>query len=328
MVLVTGATGLVGSYVCRELLKEGIPCIGLKRAESSMELVSNIREYVQWDQTSLFELTELQQLLNKVDAVINCAGMVSFSKRDRDELHEVNVKATANLVNCALKAGVPRFLQVSSIAAIGKSRFSEVVNEKNKLENAPSAYARSKYLGELEVWRGMAEGLSAVIVNPSVILGPGNWKKGSTRLFHYIWSEKPFYLQGKINYVDVRDNATIIVQLLQQETINNERYILNAGVVSYQQLFKGIAHHFGKKTPGIKVSSGMIRQAARLDKLRATLTGKPQLITDELADAAKGTVIYSNNKILNLVDYSFRELDNTLAYTCKELKNRYTGCNV
>jgi nucleoside-diphosphate-sugar epimerase len=202
------------------------------------------------------------------------------------------------------------------------------VTEKNKLENAPNAYARSKYLGELEVWRGMAEGLPAVIVNPSVILGPGNWEKGSTRLFHYIWNEKPFYLQGKMNYIDVRDNATIIVQLLQQETISNERYILNAGVVSYQKLFEGIAHYFDKKTPGIKVSSGMIRQAARFDKLRATLTGRPQQITDELADAAKGTVIYSNNKILDLLGYPFRELDDTLDYACRELKNRYAGCNV
>jgi dihydroflavonol-4-reductase len=282
--------------------------------------VQDIAGQIEWVEGDILDLAALSRAMAGVTVVIHTAAVISFNPADRTRMHKINVEGTANIVNVCLANGVSKLCYVSSVAALGRKKNDHQISEDSKWEHSAynSYYGQTKYLAELEVWRGMAEGLSGVIINPSIILGPGNWGQGSTKLFKYVWDEHAFYTGGSISYVDVRDVAQIIFQLIRSE-ITLERFILNGGNIKIKELFEEIATHFGKKPPYLQVNSLLASIVWRLEYVRSLITGKEPIITRETAQAAQKEYTYINEKVKQKLHYSFYPIEDTIAWTCSEL---------
>lgn len=320
MIFITGANGLLGSFICRKLLDAGCKIRALRRANSDMHLVNDIKDQIEWIEGDVMDLVSIEEQLRGITTVIHCAAVVSYKNRNKQKLYKTNVEGTANIVNACINTGIIKLVYISSVATIGKEKFQYESDEDTKWNGAEpvSEYARTKYLAELEVWRGAAEGLKPIIVNPSVILGPGDWNKSSTKIFKYILDQKPFYTAGKINFVDVRDVAEITVHLLNRD-VHNERYIINADSITYQKLFEKIAQSFDIKPPWVKVPSSLVKLTIMLDTLKSRLLQSEPLIGEDLSGVANNNHTYSNAKIKELVNFNFRKIDETIQWSCKEL---------
>lgn len=328
IVFVTGTNGLIGSVTARRLLKDGYRVRGLRRSTSDMRLVQDIYAQIEWIEGDVLDITALDEAMEGVTFIVHTAAIVSFIPRDRHQMYDINVNGTANVVNAALMAGIKKMAFVSSVAALGRpdpSKLSEreatVIDEHQKWEESPlnSHYGKSKYLAELEVWRGVAEGLPSVVVNPSMVLGEGDWSRSSTQLFKYVFDEKKYYTEGLINYVDVQDVAAAIVTLLFSE-IKNERYILSAGHVTYKELFEKMAAGFGKKAPSKVVSTLMAETIWRVEAIRSWLTGSKPLITKETAKTARTKLVYDGQKIKQELGFQYKSLEETVTRVCDGLK--------
>jgi nucleoside-diphosphate-sugar epimerase len=323
MVFITGVNGLIGSFVAREFLRQGHPVRALRRKQSDLSLVQDIAAQIDWVEGDVFDIPLLTQSIQANDIVIHSAAIVSFAPARKDEMFRTNVEGTANLVNVCLKKGVKKFGFVSSVAALGRTKKELLVTEESKWEESDlnTSYAQTKYLAELEVWRGAAEGLPVVIVNPSVVLGPGDWSRSSTQLFRYAFQERSFYPQGSVNYVDVRDVAEAIFSLISSDIIA-EKFILNAGTVSYRELLEQIATRFGKKPPRWQVQPWMAAIAWRMEWLKGLFSGKEPLLTRETARTSQTKYVYQNDKIKQQLGFSFRKLSDTIDWSCTLLKDR------
>ena len=242
-------------------------------------------------------------------------------------MYKVNVEGTSNVVNVCLKLQIGKLCHVSSIAAIGRPDSRKVIaghdvvlDETHRWEDSPenSEYAKTKHLAELEVWRGIAEGLNAVIVNPTLILGEGDWAKSSTQIFRYVYREKPFYTEGIANYVDVKDVAEVIFKLLLSP-ISGERFLLNGGSISYGNLFNTIADAMHKKRPTFKVGAGLAGVIWRVEALRTWLLGTKPLITKETAQSAARKISYNNEKVRKALGFQFQPIERTVARVSESL---------
>ena len=328
MVLVTGCNGLVGSAVARELLQNGYSVRALVRPNADRSLLKDIEEKIAWVEGDILDVSALESALAGVSQVVHAAAVVSFAPSQRATMHKTNVEGTANVVNACLKANVQKLCFVSSVAALGRpdpSRGSKseageqiVIDENQKWEESPlnSAYAKTKRLAELEVWRGVAEGLRAVVVNPSVVLGEGNWDRSSSQLFKYAYDQKPFYTQGTVNVVDAADVARA-VRLLLFSDIVGERFILSAGALSYQSLFGKMADGFKKKHPTIKVTDFIAQVVWRVEAVRSWVTGKAPLITRETAMSSRTNFVMDGQKIEQSLDFEYADIGTTVARICK-----------
>jgi dihydroflavonol-4-reductase len=319
MIAVTGATGLLGSYVVRKLLQDKIPFVALKRTSSDMVLVNDIAAEINWHEADVNDYDSLLAAFSNVTGVIHAAAVVSYHKRDRENLNYVNIVGTANVVNACLQLSIKRLLHVSSVAALGKQKNNQVLDENSKWIDGAinSQYAISKYKAELEVWRGQEEGLQTVIVNPSVILAPTNWNNSSAQLFKYAWQQRPFYTQGSFSAVDVRDVASCIVKLYQS-TIEAERFIINSEAITYLKFFQLAAKHFQKKPPTILVGKKLLQVAAIFESIRGLLTGSNPLVTKETAQLAGRAFTYKNEKIKRAIDIDFQSVEDSIGWCCSE----------
>lgn len=319
MIAVTGANGLLGSYVVRNLLEKKLPFVALKRKGSDLSALSDVIEKITWRDADVSDFESLTEAFQEVTGVIHAAAIVSYHKKDRDELYRINVEGTAHVVNACLQLGINRLLHVSSVAALGKEKGQLRVDEESKWVegNIVSSYADSKYKAELEVWRGQEEGLSTLVVNPSVILAPGDWNKSSAQLFKYAWQQRPFYTDGAVSAVDVRDVAECIVRLYVSE-IQAERFIITGEQVSYYDFFRKAAHHFQKRPPSIRVSKPLLQVAAFLEAMRGALTGSNPLVTKETAQLAGRSFTYSNEKIKKVLGVEFQSIENSIRWCCEE----------
>ena len=328
MILVTGANGLLGSYICRKLLSEDLPFMALKRPHSDLSLLEEVKDDIQWIVGDLDDLETLEDKIKGIKTVIHSAALMSFHSADRSKMTKVNVLGTRNLVNLCLRAGIPELIYISSVAALGRPKNIREIDENTKWQPSGlnSAYGESKYFAELEVWRGQAEGLKTTVVNPSVILGPGDWEKSSAKIFKYVWDERPAYASGKINYVDVRDVADIVVDLHKGD-LHGERFIINAGNANYKDVFNIIAKHFNKKPPGIKVSPWMMAPAVSAAKVISWLKREKPALTIESARLSQSDFYFKNDKIIHRLAFQFRSLEDTLRWCCNELKLKYVKCN-
>ncbi len=320
MIFITGATGLLGSFLAKEFIKTGHKVKAMKRESSSFQLLGKDAEKIIWEEGDLSDITGLEKIIEGVDTIVHSAALVSYLPQDKELLFETNARGTANLVNAALNKGISKFIHISSIAAIGRSKNESQVTEASVWEDSPmnTSYGKSKYLAELEVWRGFEEGLNGFIVNPSIILGPGDWNSGSSQLFKYVWKNNLFYSEKEMNYIDVRDVTKIVICLLNRN-ITGERFILNAGTTSYKHFFDLVAEKFGKRKPPYKVTKLIGNIAWRFEYLRYILTGSKPLITKETSGLSKSEVIYSNEKIKNLLNYSFIPFEETVSWSCEQL---------
>ncbi|KYG82563.1 SDR family NAD(P)-dependent oxidoreductase [Roseivirga echinicomitans] len=324
MVFVTGATGLLGSFICRELIKNGQSIRAVKRGSSQLTLIEDIVDQIEWVDGDMNDTTFLFEALEGIDGVIHGAAIISFDKRDEDRMYKTNVQGTADLVNACLKAEVKNFVQISSVAALGRKPGQKFIDEKDKWEGTEydSIYARSKYLQELEVWRGAQEGLNVKIVNPTVVLSPGLWGSGSTSVFKYAYDSKTFHPEGTINFVDVRDVAEICIKLLGSD-VQNERFVLNAGTKEFRDFFAEVASRFGKKPPSKPVPYWMLKVAVKLEFVRSRIMRQSALITSDTAKLSRMHYHFKNDKVKKALNFEFRPVNETLDWSVRELKSMH-----
>lgn len=316
MILVTGATGLLGAELVRQLTDRGLEVRATKRKSSILPFFLKNNKLISWIDFDLLDFSSLQSALDGVSKVYHCAAMISFQKADKATLFEVNITGTANLVNLCLEQNI-RLLQVSSVAALGEARQGKMIDESCFWEYQPRAqnYALSKYRSEMEVWRGIAEGLDAVIVNPSIILGKNTGYNGSGAFFKTVKNGLKFYTEGSMGFVDVEDVASCMV-LLMESQITAERFIINAANWPYKDLLSQIAGGFKLKAPSIKLSSKMMRVAWRLAKIKSLLTGKPANLTKETAESSIKKLEFSNQKIKNTLNFNFKPIKQSITEIC------------
>lgn len=324
MILLTGCNGALGSQMAQHLIQEGHKVRGYIRPDADLSLISlENQKQIEWYTGSLFDSYALGSALDGVDKVIHTAAVVSFAPSLRKAMFRTNVQGTATLVNESLISGVKQFVHVSSIAAIGRPTVKKHIDETDLWEESDqnTHYAKSKYLAELEVYRGFEEGLNGFVVNPSVILSPGDISKSSTKLFGYVLKGGQYYTEGDLNFVDVRDVCSIVGRLMDS-SVNGERFILNGGKVSYQHFFEMVAKEFEKRPPHKKAQIWMKELLWRLEYLRSLLLRSEPLITKETARLSGNRHEYDNSKIKAKLSYEFQTLENTIQWVCKELSRQ------
>ncbi len=318
MILVTGATGLIGNQICKQLTQSGIPFRGLIRNPG------NIPDYpkndIEWVEGDVLDIESISRAMEGISTVIHTAAIISFHRREYKRMNKTNVNGTANMVNVALNAKVKRFIHLSSVSALGRTSNTPIISEDSKWVKSPgnSYYGETKYLSELEVWRGAEEGLSTIILNPSVVLGIGNWDKSSTKIFKYVWDEHKYYPGGSFNYVDLRDVADAVIKLLNSD-VEGMRFILSTGKISYKDFFEKVAKEFGKKPPYKLASYRLSKMILFVEKIRSLLTGKLPMVTNETLLMSKENFEYENSKIKKTIGFEFRNLDNTIKWACTGL---------
>lgn len=319
MILVTGGTGFLGAYIIKNLVEKGLPVRALRRSANLPFFISPaILNKVEWVEGDVLDVVALNDAMQGVDAVIHAAAIVSFNKKDRAQMYLTNVEGTANVVNTAIENNVSRFIHVSSIAAVGRTTKPELVSENKKWEEGKNNthYAISKHKAELEVWRGFAEGLEGVIVNPSTILGFGNWHQSSCAIFKRAYKEFSWYTEGVNGFVGVEDVAEATVQFLRSN-IKGKRFIINAENISFQQLFNTIAAGFNKQPPQRKATPLLGEIAWRLEALKSIITGNQPLITRETSKVAQSITRFDNAALLNaLPDFTFQPLSIVIKNAC------------
>lgn len=316
---------MVGSYLLYELTRKGHKVKALLRpgkkpyeTRKLFNCISTENEHlidqVEWVEGDVLDPFSLQKAMQGVDYVYHCAAIISFNPRELKSMLAVNVEGTANVVNACLENGTKKLCHVSSIASLGQAEKGEMIDEKAKWKTSRvnSGYAISKYGGEREVWRGLEEGLNAVIVNPSVIIGAGCHRKATNKLFHNIKNFLPYYVPGINGYVDVRDvvNAMII---LMESTVSGERFVLNSENLSLREFFIKIADILGKPHPRIALNSLVMNTVAWLDEMQARLTRSKPLLTRENVRASMSKSYYSAEKFRAAFNYSFVPMADSLS---------------
>jgi dihydroflavonol-4-reductase len=314
-IMVTGGTGFVGSY--------------LRRPDSSMALVGEVADRVRWFTADLLDVPALEAAMEGVRQVYHCAAVVSFQRKEAQRMIRTNREGTANLVNVALWRGVEKLLHVSSISALGRRPDSPMVDETVPWQDGTwnSPYGISKHLSELEVWRGMAEGLPASIVHPSNILGSGFWKDRTStgQMFHTVWKGLPFRPTGGSGFVDVRDVVRLCETLMNSGQVG-ERYILNAENLPFAAVFDRMADALGVRRPYIRITPLLREISWRVAEGAALLTGRPPFITRETARMSSRTFLYDNRKSIEAFDFTYIPVERTIRETAAQfLASRTEG---
>jgi dihydroflavonol-4-reductase len=322
MILVTGGSGLLGKELISQLLAQGKTVRAIYNKTPLPDFHSHNLQQVQCD---ILDVIGLEEAMEGIEQVYHCAAIVTFNPKRKQELFKINIEGTANVVNAALEAGVKKMVHVSSVAALGRIRENEMINETMNWteETSNSSYGQSKYLSELEVWRGIGEGLDAVMVNPVVILGAGDWNSGSSKLFQSAYDEFPWYATGTTGFVDVRDVAKAMIQLMDSD-ITAQRFIVSAENKTYQEVFNIMAKAFNKKPPHKKVTPLIAKIVWRLEAIKSFFTKQDPLITKETAKTALAKVNFDNSKLLKyLPQFTYRKLEDTIAATCAALQQKF-----
>ena len=327
MILVTGGTGLLGSHLLLDLVKQNKPVRAIYRNSSKREMVKKVFAYydskpvnlfdkIEWIEADLLDFGAMEDALQGVSEIYHSGAIVSFYPKDHKLMRKVNIEGTANLVNQALDHKVEKFCYVSSIATLGRAENDGESDEETHWVDSPknSVYSQTKYAAESEIWRGIAEGLNAVIVNPAVILGPGFWQDNSG-LFRLVSEGLKYYTRGVNGYVDVRDVARTMIRLMDQD-IFGERFIVSTENLSYQQLFTLMATYLKKPPPSVNVPPAMTQIAWRIEAIRSFLTRSKPEVTREMATTTAQIYTYTNNKICERLRYTFIPIEESIKEIC------------
>lgn len=336
MIFVTGGTGLVGSHLLFELTSAGKKVKALKRQTSNLDQVLKTFSYysenaqelfdqIEWVDGDILDYFALEKIMTGVSEIFHCAAIISFETRERVRMISNNVEGTANVVNAAIENGVKKICHVSSIASLGRHENGELVTEETNWvpEKHISGYSESKFFSETEIWRGIEEGLDAVIVNPSIIFGPGNWENGSAKMFKTIWNGMKFYTKGITGFVDVKDVTKAMLQLSDDtnfEKCKNQRYILNSENLSYQNVFTQIAIELGKTKPTIYASDFLLGIVWRVVTFACWISGKSSLITRESVSNSNEPNNFDGTKITGAINFKYTPISESIKQTASFLK--------
>lgn len=322
MIGITGANGLLGRHLT-QALKVQQPVRAIVRDKSSMPDFDG--EVVE---ANVLDPLSLVDAFKGCSMVVHAAARVSYDPRAKREIMDTNVVGTSHAVDAALRSGVKKFIHISSVAALPKPRGAETISEKTFLQDPEfsSDYAKSKYLAELEVYRGQEEGLLVTIVNPSLILAPVIAARSSGQIFQYVWNEKPFYTEGWVNYVDVRD----VVELTSRVAVQNfpgQRFIASGGSTSYRDLFERVAAKLGRRPPRLEAKPWMIPFAVAAENLMAAASGRERMLTRQSIRNSFNRVRFDATLSIQKTGLNYHTLDETLTYCCASLTGTFTTNN-
>lgn len=328
MILVTGATGLVGGHLLWYLLQSNEKVAALKRVKSNLKPLRNIfrcytsnpdkyLERIEWRVADVSEKNSLVPAFESVTVVYHCAALVSLGSNP-GSIEQINVTGTKNVLETAMLSGVSRFCFVSSIAACGSGSSESPADENSVWHDGVgrSPYSRSKYFSEQEVWKAIDKGLNAVIVNPGVILGYSGTDSGSSQLFSVVRKGLPFYIDGGSGYVCVGDVAKAMILLTESE-VAAQRYILVEGNYTNRQILGYIARGFGKRVPWIKIGEGLIKFAGGILEDAGKLFGFKPPMDRNLARSAINHSFFSSVKISNEFGFRFTPMQKCIDAACK-----------
>jgi dihydroflavonol-4-reductase len=328
MILVTGASGLLGSHLCFHLLKSGKKVIALRRNGSRIENTREIFSFYDsvtlfnqliWEEGDILDIFSVEEIIqkHKITEIYHCAALVSFELKDTERLLRMNSEGTANMVNAALQNNIQKFCHVSSIAALSQPDIPETITERVVWKSSPrhTNYAVSKYAAEREVWRGMEEGLNVIIVNPSLIIGPGCWNQSSGILLSNSRKGIRFYSPGGTGVVDVRDVTRAMVELMEKNCFG-ERFILNSENLSFKEILSLSQAGFGKKPPSVQVTKFLFRIGYRAERILCVFNGKTPKLSKEFLKSGFETTSFSNSKISKQLDMNFIPASESFCWAC------------
>lgn len=323
MILVTGATGLVGAHLLLKLSEDDSKIRAIYRNSKQIEKTkvlfdqnakSHLFSKIEWTKADILDISSLEIAFQNIEFVYHCAAKISFSPNDEKALRKVNIEGTANIVNFCIDKKVKKLCHVSSIAALGNLAQNEtVITETTEWnpEKLHSDYGISKYGAEMEVWRGFQEGLEVVIVNPGIIFGTGFWNQGSGKFFTTIKKGISFYTNGSTGYVCVKDVVTIMEKLMKSE-ISGERFIVISENRTYKNIIYTIADKINAKKPIIEATSWLLNAAWRMDWLLSKIIRTDRKISKHAAQSLLNNDIIDNSKIKQTLNYEFCEIDKCL----------------
>ena len=340
MVLVTGGTGFIGSYIMYELLRDHPEIKALKRPGSDLTQSRFIFKYlseselsepdpsreqifdrIKWIEGDNTDMDSLLEIMDGVEIVYHAAALVSYSRKKHDSLIETNTMGTANIVDACLEKGIKKLAYVSSVATLHR-KAGEKLNESAFPEDLifSNAYSESKYRAEMEVWRGIAEGLEAVIINPGIVLGWGNFENSSPEMFKTVFDGLKYYPTGSNAFVDVRDVARALVMLSKNQEANNKRFIAEGTVCSYKKIFDLMAKELGVAPPRIKVKSRFVKLVWILAEMKGILTGQEPFITKDLALTSSRNFDFDGSRLRQLLNFEFIPIEKTIADVSRVFK--------
>ncbi len=338
MILVTGATGLVGQHLIAELVDNNQPIRALFRSEEKRKLVLHRLQKtldsvgkerlktIDWVKADITDLATLNTVFTAIEVVYHCAGLVSFDVGDKKKLRKTNIEGTANVVNLSIQHHVKRLCHVSSVATLGNEPTGKPINEESpRNNNAPhNYYDISKYGAEMEVWRGAQEGLSVIIVNPGVIIGAGNWATGSSQLFSRVANEFPFKIPRKSGFVGVKDVARAMLALTNSK-LSSERFVLVSEVLSIEQLTHSIAEKLHCTPPRYALKKWMVYSLWLFQSVRYLFTGRGKTITLQLIHDLYASVDFDSQKIKRAIGFTFTPIQQAIKETADQYKGEHSN---
>lgn len=323
---------MLGSHLLYQLMLDGKDVRAIYRSPQKKSKVLEIFGYysseaqqlfdkIEWVEADVTDIGSLEPLFEGIEQVYHSAALISFDPKHLSSLLNINVDGTANMINLSVKHQVTKFCHVSSIAALGSGKKGQTVFDENVEwnDNQVSVYGISKFESELEVWRGSQEGLSVVIVNPGIVLGPGFWRSGSGALFRRASKGGRYSFPGGTGFVSVNDVVKSMV-LLMASNIKNERYILVNQNLTYQEVFRSMAEGFGLEPPSKQISLSLLEILWRIDFLKSTLFGKRRKITKNLVKGLYEPDNYDNSKSKTIPGFAYESLEDVIVFCCEKLK--------
>ncbi len=323
MILLTGATGFAGRHIAESLLATGKQIRLFVRNQEAANHIFGNHPQISIAEGELSDVLSIESALEGISSVIHAAAVVSFWKKRRREMTEVNVRGTANLINmCLLRDPMPKFVHVSSIAALGRRKDTDLIDEASSWTDSRmnTHYAKTKYLAELEVQRGVLEGLPSVIANPGVIIGAGDWNQNTPQLFRIVDKGLRWYRGGMNGFVGAKDVARGLIELMKSEFNSGERFILVSENMSYKELLAQIAKSLMRRPPQRKAPPGLTRWIGIGSEWLAGMTGREPLISRETSRFTGNPFRYKGDKIANLTDFRYTPMAEVISAAAAEFR--------
>ena len=329
MILVTGGTGLVGCHLLYSLVNENKKVRALHRKNSKTDSVRKVFSYyskdykklfdkIEWIEGDINDITSLDVAFQNISEIYHCAAFISFSNQDFNAMKKINVEGTANMVNTAIDNKVDKFCYVSTIAAIGE-RKNLLIDEECEWKENNNPYSKTTHDAELEVWRGISEGLNAVIVNPGVIIGSGYWRRGSGAFITQISRGMNYFPPGKTGFICVKDVVKIMRELMDKN-IFSERFLLVAENWTQKDFIYSVCNYLNLKSPLKKASKSIMILGLILDAARSFFLNKRRRLSSAIIKSSHSKNEYSNKKISSVLNYKFKMVEKSIKVTCENFK--------
>ena len=334
MILVTGGTGLVGSHLLFQLSQRDDAVRAIYRSEEKLQQLRRIFSFyseesntlferIEWIKADLNDISSLESAFKNIRKVYHCAALISFDPNDFKRLVKVNESGTGNIVNLCISNNIEKLCYVSSIAALGKDPNKAEVTERSEWTGAEvNPYALTKYLAEMEVWRGSQEGVPTVIVNPGVILGPGFWESGSGRLFISAAKGSRYYPPGGTGFIGVEDLVRMMIQLMESEVVN-ERFIAVSDNLTYKEVLTRLAVELQKPAPRKKLSIRLLEILWRIDWIWHLISRRKRKLSRMQVASLKSISIYNRDKISEYIDFEYTDMNEYLPRYCQAFMEAY-----